>query len=375
MPTSGPIPSQDIVKLIKEKRILTGKHFKNSSIQPASVDLRVGRKAYQLDGKFLPYPGEKIEKLLAKNLGPHSPRLDLSKPAHLNVHTSYLIEIEEALDLPDHLFGTVNPKSSTGRVDLQVQTIIDGYPRYDQIPLGYKGKLYVIVTPNSWPVIIREGEKLNQLRLFQNRRMIFSDADIRSIHHDYGIVLDESGKPIPDSKLRLDNGLLLGVDLSRKIVSYTSHYTGEYLDLSRRNIDSQGFFQPVSFQGPRLILVKDRFYIFSTVEKVRVPPNFAAEMSTHDPSSGEFRAHFAGFFDPGFGYGRNGEIRGANAVLEVRPHDTQIILRHDQPICRLLFEEMVRPPERVYGDKETETNYQAQKGPKLAKYFIGGGVK
>lgn len=375
MPTSGPIPSQDIERLIREKRIRIGRHFKDSSIQPASMDLRVGRRAYQLDGKFLPREGESVEKLLSRALGKYSPRFDLRRPTHFNLNTSYLVEIEEELNLPDHLFGTINPKSSTGRIDLQVQAVVDGHSRYDRVPPGYKGRIYLIVTPNSWPIVLSEGEKLNQIRFFQNRRTILSDEDLRSIHRDYGIVMDERGRPIPESKLRLDDGLLLGVDLSRKIISYASHYTGKYLDLSRRDINPDNFFQQVPFSGSNLILVKDHFYIFSTVEKVRIPPTFAAEMSTHDPSSGEFRAHFAGFFDPGFGYGRDGKVSGANAVLEVRPHDSQIILRHDQPICRLLFEELVRTPDRIYGDKVTETNYQAQLGPKLSKYFVGGGVK
>src|SRR3990167_6989137 len=282
MPTSGPIPSQDIERLIKEKKIRTGRHFKDSSIQPASVDLRVGRMAYQLDGKFLPREGGKIEKLITQTLGPYSPRLDLRKPSHLNLGTSYLIEVEEELDLPKHLFGTISPKSSTGRIDLQVQAVVDGHSRYDQVPPGYKGHIYLIVTPNSWPVILQGGEKLNQLRLFQNRRMILSDEDLRSVHRDYGLVFGTDNKPIPESKLRLDDGLLLGIDLSRKIVSYTSHYAGKYLNLSSRNVASQNFFQEVRFSGSNLILIKDHFYIFSTTEKVRIPPNFAAEMSTHD---------------------------------------------------------------------------------------------
>lgn len=369
MPTSGPIPSQDIEKLIQDKKIRTGRHFRPDQIQPSSIDLTVGRRAYQLDGKFLPREGEKVEKLLSQTLGPLSPRLDLRKPAHLNLGTSYLVEVEETLSLPDHLFGSINPKSSTGRIDLQVQTVLDGHSRYDSVPAGYKGSLYLIVTPNSWPVILRQGDKLNQLRLFQNKRMILSDDDLLSIHRDYGLAFGPDGNPVPEKKLRLDNGLLLGVDLSRKIVGYSSHYTGKYLDLARRDVNSDSFFQPIHFAGSNLILVKDSFYIFSTVEKVRVPPLFAAEMATHDPSSGEFRAHFAGFFDPGFGYGKEGEIDGASAVLEVRPHDAQIILRHGQPICRLLYEELVRPPERIYGERGLSTNYQAQTGPRLAKYF------
>jgi dCTP deaminase len=172
MPTSGPIPSQDIEKLIQDKKIRTGRHFRADQIQPSSIDLTVGRRAYQLDGKFLPREGEKVEKLLSQTLGPLSPRLDLRKPAHLNLHTSYLVEVEETLDLPDHLFGSINPKSSTGRIDLQVQTVLDGYSRYDSVPAGYQGSLYLIVTPNSWPVILRQGDKLNQLRLFQNKRMV-----------------------------------------------------------------------------------------------------------------------------------------------------------------------------------------------------------
>jgi dCTP deaminase len=364
----GALPSQLIKQISNLKQITSlEKPLKDKSIQPASADLSVDSWGYCVKSTFLPKESEKVADVVKKyQLFP----VDLSNGFVLNTGSTYVFKLNERLNLSEDIFAYTSPKSSTGRVNLWVRTLADNVARLDRIPAGYKGPLYVMVSPKSWPVILKKNESLNQIRFFKSE-VNLSDFELKLLHQEIGLLYDKNGKKIETNGFISDNGILLTADLQQKVIAYQAKGTVNILDLAKRNYYSlEDFFRPIyGSKDAELILEQGSFYLLSSYEYVRVPIDYSAEMVAYDISSGEFRSHYAGFFDPGFGYGKNGETKGRPAVLEIFPHEN-VILRHRQPVCKMIYEQMAVRPDRVYGvDERIGSHYYTQSGIKTSKHF------
>lgn len=363
---TGAVPCQEIKNLIKNGHVINGRL---ENIQPSSLDLSIGEKIYRLPSVFLPRHDEKVEDVaLALGAEPY----DFNLPLELN--TSYLVKLNEELNLPSEVYAYSNPKSSTGRVDLHVAVLSDGIPRFDSAGnKGYHGSLWAFVKPRSFRIKISPGDALLQLRFFYSDTR-FTEKDLGLFYDSYQPFFSSSEEFIARDKIKIsdhDGGLIMTLDLRGELVGWRSEGSQKFLDFSKKShYKPMDFFTPIYRDSKNFISVrKGDFYILYTSEKLRVPPDFAAEIMPVDVRNGEYRSHYAGFIDPGFGYGKNGEIKGRSIVLELRPFEDDIILRNNQPICKVIFEKMAARPEAVYG--ETGSNYASQSGPRLSKHFVG----
>ena len=297
--------------------------------------------------------------------------IDLTRgDAVLDKMRPYLIPLLEHLALPPDLRGRTNPKSSTGRVDVFTRVITDESYRFDEIAPGYHGGLYLEVVPLSFTVRVRQGLALNQLRLVHGRASL-SDEELRRLQRERP-VLFRSGAPVPERDFATANGLFLSLDLRGNAEGRVGHRARAYaplLELSQTDaFRAEDFWEPVyREEGDRVVLAPERFYLLLSDESVVVPPDLAAEMTAYDPTSGELRTHYAGFFDPGFGYDPSGGLDGSRAALEVRAHDVPFMVEHRQRVCKLTFEHMMAPPEKLYG-RDIGSNYQGQVET-LGKHF------
>jgi dCTP deaminase len=366
--TTGILPYQDIVKLINGGRINAAAPVEDTQIQPASLDLRLGAAAWRVRASFLPGKGSpvsaKIERMMMH-------RIDLTQPTVFEKGCVYIAEIMEELRLPADISGRSNPKSSTGRLDIFTRLIADGGTVFENVPEGYRGKLYLEIVPRTFSVLAQQGARLNQMRFVRGNPPP-SDQKIDDLHTANTLVFAKTGTPMDAV---VNDGLWISVDLEGdnsngdgSIVGYRAKRHAPLIDLSRINYyEPQEFWEPLASDAHRsLVLNPDDFYILMSRERVRIPPNFAASMVPYDPSMGEFRIHYAGFFDPGFGYGNN-DVNGARAVLEVRSHEVPFLIEHGQCVGRLIYERLLGKPERLYG-VHIGSNYQAQ-GLKLSKQF------
>jgi dCTP deaminase len=362
------LPSQALVAA-RADELITGRFtIPPKNIQPASLDLRLGEQAFALDCSFLPDSRTTVEeKLRLAKLVQGSP-IDLTNGARLERNRPYLIPLMEELRLPDELAGRTNPKSSTGRLDIFTRVITDGWARFDEIHNGYCGKLYLEVVPRSFPIVVYPELCLNQLRLFigDPRPNGLTIYDL----HDQSPLLFEDATALPRDRLDVAfDGLFLTLDLDGDSPGYKAKRTTPLLDLSREGeYEVEDFWEPLKpAPDRRVVLEPEEFYLLISREKVSVPPQLAAEMAAYDPTAGELRTHYAGFFDPGFGYDPSGAFPGSRAVLEVRARDVPFMIEHGQRICKLTFERMLEPPERLYGDA-IGSSYQYQ-GITLSKHF------
>ncbi len=359
----GVYPSQWIRKAIDAKHIrsrFTLPDEEINQLQPASLDLRLGEKAYRLRCSFLPGEDTVSNKLEQYAMGPE---VDLRDGAILERNVPYLIPLEETLALPDDVRAKANPKSSIGRLDIFTRVITDNGPRFDEIARGYQGKLYLEVFSRTFTIKIASGQTMNQLRLVEGSARVNGDEISRRLPE---IVV--SGSDVRS----VDNGLFLSLDLGGDdsgLVGYRARRNSELLDLSSRGLDPELFWEPVTPEkgAARLVLEPEEFYLLISREAVAIPPDLAAEMTAYDPTSGELRTHYAGFFDPGFGYAEDTAKRGARAVLEVRAHDVPFVVEDGQRICTLGFERMRDEPEILYGEV-IGSSYQSQVSF-LSKYF------
>jgi dCTP deaminase len=366
---AGVYPSQWIRKAIEARQIrsrFTLPDEKENQLQPASLDLRLGEKAYRLRCSFLPGDETVTDKIARYAMGT---ALDLRDGAILERNVPYLIPLEEELALPADVRAKANPKSSIGRLDVFTRVITDRGPRFDEISSGYEGKLYLEVFSRTFTIKISSGQSLNQLRLSEGRSSV-SDEEI-SKRSDEIVVSQASRSGVRE--LSFSNGLFLSLDLrgdDTGLVGYRARRNSELLDLSQRGLDPELFWEPVRPEkgSSRLVLEPEEFYLLISREAVAIPPDLAAEMTAYDPTSGELRTHYAGFFDPGFGFSDDPARRGARAVLEVRAHDVPFVVEDGQRICTLAFERMRDDPEILYGDV-IGSNYQAQTSY-LSKYFL-----
>lgn len=361
---TGAIPIQLIRQMIESGYI---KNAKEENLQPSSIDLTITDEIYRMKGSYLPRRGEQIREIIEAG---SLIKASLDQPLELN--SIYLIRLNEELNFPEEIYAYTNNKSSTGRINLQTRLIVNGAPTFDMIPKGYQGDLWLEVVPKSFPVKLAAGEKLNQMRFF-NADTRLSQLEHRLAYDKHNLFYNEKGEPIPPNEdIFSGNGLTMTVDLtSQELIGYKCVPTAtKILDYSARDLNPEDFFEPIMRPTDEsIVLRRSDFYILSTKEFIRVPNEYAVEMIAYDPSKGEFRSHYAGFFDPGFGYGKNGVIKGTPGVLEVFTHDNDFVLRDGQPICRMMYESLAEPAEIVYGDESLSSNYYAQRGPRLSKHF------
>jgi dCTP deaminase len=354
------LPDREIAALFDRGSLSAPRPLDADQIQPASLDLRLGAKAWRVRASFLPGPESTVADKLDR-LKLHE--IDLTAGAVLETGCVYVAPLLETLDLPDGVAASANPKSSTGRLDIFTRVMSDRGQEFDKIPPGYSGPLYIEISPRTFPIIVRTGSRLSQIR-FRKGTATLSESELAVLHAREKLVAAEA----PNIT---GGGIALSIDLSgdrNGLVGYRGkHHTG-LIDVDRRAAnDVLDFWEPLHARGAReLILDPDEFYILVSQEAVHVPPDFAAEMTPFDPLVGEFRVHYAGFFDPGFGHSAAGGT-GSRAVLEVRSHEVPFILEHGQIVGRLVYEHMLAKPDTLYG-RELGSNYQAQ-GLKLSKHF------
>ena len=341
------------------------KNADDKNIRPASLDLAITSEVYRIEEVFLPRKGEAVRDLLklARPTTHH-----LSHPLEKNV--TYIARIKETMHLPPDVYCICNPKSSTGRIDIQTRVIADGVPRYDTImPGGYSGELWTLITPKSFPVLLPSDESLSQIRFF-NSDTTLNHSTLYDEYASSPLLYDKNalGIPFDDLASDKDGSLILSVDLDMDTVGWECLGSAHVLDISKRNYyQPTDFFQPIVKVNGHIRLRQGAFYILYTKERVHVNPLLACEMIPMDEKSGEFRAHYAGFIDPGWGWGLNGEVKGRRLVLEVRPFE-EIVLRDGQPISKIRFCRMIERPRDVYD--AIDSNYtQEAPSPRLSKHF------
>lgn len=357
----GVVPSQDLADCLRQGVIGCPRPIAEDQLQPASIDLRLGPRAHRVRASFLPGSSHAVAQRIPF-VAMHE--VDLTgKGAVLEKGCVYIVPLLETLALPADISGVANPKSSTGRLDIFTRLITDHATEFDRVAPGYRGPLYAEISPRTFSVLVHEGSRLNQLRL-KVGQAVCSDDDLRALHQRTNLV---DGTP----KIR-DGGVAVTVDLDggeNGLVGYKARHHAELIDLDRVNhYDPQDFWEPVTARpGRGLVLTPDDFYILMSREAITVPSDHAAEMIAYDTLMGEFRVHYAGFFDPGFGDSAAGGA-GSRAVLEVRSHEVPFMLEHGQTVGRLLYEPLTRPPDRLYGTG-IGSSYQRQR-LRLAKQFL-----
>ena len=359
----GILPDRLIAALAEAGGIPTTRQFAADQIQPASLDLRLGAVACRVRASFLPGPGSTVARRIAE-LKLHE--FALTDGAVLETGCVYIVPLIESLNLPPEIAAVTNPKSSTGRLDVFTRVIADETRGFDRIEGGYRGPLYAEISPKTFPVLVREGSRLSQIR-FRHGDAILGGEALRALHARERLV--------DRTEAVMGEGVAVSVDLSGSetangagIVGYRAKRHTAVIEVERRAAyEVADFWEPIPARADRsLILDPDEFYILASTEAVQVPPDYAAEMVPFDPLVGEFRVHYAGFFDPGFGYAGAGG-KGSRAVLEVRSREVPFILEHGQIVGRLVYEKMLARPDAMYGQR-IGSNYQAQ-GLKLSKHF------
>ncbi len=349
MNLNGVIPVQQIKGLIEKGGIKSEYPITESQFQPASLDLRIGNKAYRIRSSFLPQRCSVEERL--NDLFMYE--IDLEKNGILEKGNIYLIPLMEELNLPADIRGRTNPKSTTGRLDIFTRVITDRSHRFEDIDYGYKGKMYLEVVTRSFTIKIKPGHTLNQLRLFSGEGRL-NDSELCSIYDRYSLLYGEDGNPLKIKDIKISDGLFMCINLkgdNHGIIGYKAKRNSAVIILDKIGFyDSADYWEPIyPPKNDFLILEPEEFYIFSSKERVRVPLEYAAEMVEYDAGSGELRTHYAGFFDSGFGYGAKGEMKGTKAVLEVRPHDVPFRIEDNQIFFKIKYERMLDTPATYYG--------------------------
>lgn len=329
----------------------------DAQIQPASLDLRLGTIAYRVRASFLAGHGRTVAERIAEF---EMHRVDLTDGAVLEKGCVYVVPLMERLRLPTGVTAVANAKSSTGRLDLLTRTITDGGVEFDRIAAGYDGPLYAEICPRSFSVLVRPGMRLNQIR-FRRGQAVLTDAELSALH---------KAEPLVNGQALISEGLGFSVDLAagpEALVGYRAKPHTGIIDLDLiGHYSASDYWEPVRTREGRIILDPGAFYILVSREAVTIPPDYAAEMAPYLAMVGEFRVHYAGFFDPGFGHGAAGGL-GSRGVLEVRCHEAPFVLEDGQVVGRLVYERMQSRPERLYG-AGLASNYQGQ-GLKLSKHF------
>ena len=356
---TGILPAHAIRALVQDREIWATREIDADQVQPASLDLRLGTTAYRLRASFLPGPNSSVMDKV-KEFAFH--QIDLTEGAVLETGCVYLVPLMEALALSERTSAAANPKSSTGRLDVFTRLITDHGAEFDQVEAGYKGHLYLEISPRTFSILVRAGSRLSQIR-FRRGQPSHSDAETQRLHDREKLV---------DGVADINGGLALSVDLKGDVETGLVGYRGKrhsgLIDVDLRNgYRVLDFWEPIyANDGLNVVLDPNEFYILASCEAVHVPASHAAEMVPYNPLVGEFRVHYAGFFDPGFG-ARAAGGSGSRGVLEVRSHDVPFILEHGQIIGRLIYERLTDEPTELYG-QGIGSSYQKQ-GLKLSKHF------
>ncbi len=358
----GAIPFQLINEMMASGYI---RDADEKALQPSSLDLTLTDEVYRLRGSYLPRPGEPV-----KDIAEHGALYKTNLNLPLEIGGIYLIRLKESFQLPPGIRALASNKSSSGRIDLRSRLLVDGVARFDSVPAGYHGSAWLEVIPKSFPVLLHPGDRLNQMRFFYGDARL-SSLEHRMLYDRYHLLRSPTSAIIPPTEEIVRDGVTMTIDLHREgIIGWRAlRGASHVLDTHKFDHDPRDFFETIEHSHKdELTLHPGTFYILATQEKIIVPPTFAAEMANYDPSKGEFRSHFAGFFDPGWGWTEQDEKRGAAAVLEVESYGHDFVLRHGQPICLMVYERLIAPPEKTYG-QELHSNYSFQEGPRLAKWF------
>ena len=355
--TTGLLPSQAIRKLIDQGRISASPAITEEQIQPASLDLRLGEIAHRVQASFLPGQLSTVEERI-RDL--RMMRVDLTRAAILEKGCVYIVPLLESVNLPADVSARANPKSTTGRLDIFTRLITDYGAEFEGVAAGYKGKLYAEIVPRTFTVAVRAGMRLNQLR-FVRGKPTSPDSVISALDEEQNLVYLDENSPI---KAQVDRGLMISVNLEAaepsEVIAYRAKRNSPAIELDKVNHYSPEDFWDIKYQPKNKALILDPgdFYILASKERVRVPPECAAEMIPIDTSVGEFRIHYAGFFDPGFGYGLS-DIKGTRAVLEVRAHEVPFMIEHRQVVGRLKYMRLLSRPDKIYGS-DIGSSYQRQ---------------
>src|SRR5271167_3276588 len=365
---AGVLPSQLLREAVSREWLVAGAwRIPPESIQPASVDLRLGEHGWALRCSFLPDSDSTVEEKV-KDVAFDT--IDLRDGATLERDRPYLVPLVEQLRLPGEIRAKANPKSSTGRLDVFTRVLTDRNHRFDEIGTGYQGKLYLEVVPRSFAIRVQTGLALNQVRLISGDARL-GDSELLALHGQCPLLYVDS-EPVSESELSLADGLFLSLEVSAdtdSIVGYRAKKNSLPIDLTRPGaLRWQDYWEPVRPEAHRrIVLEPEVFYLLLSSEGVCIPPCYAAEMLAYDPTAGELRTHYAGFFDPGFGYTRGRSSHGSRAALEVRARDVSFMVEHRQPVCKLAFERMAAEPDVLYGE-DIGSSYQGQL-TMLSKHF------
>ena len=350
---NGSLVYQDYINFIN-KNLIIAENIKNNQIQPSSIDLSLSEECYEVKHSFLSYNSKVRDKL--KDLA--IKKINLNKSFIFKKNKTYIVRLNESLNLPNKVFGHCNPKSSTGRLDIFCRLLVDYAEEYEKIPKNYKGEIFLEITSRSFDVAFRENNCLNQLRLVSKNHYYLTDKQLFNLNKKQKI----SNQTKND--IKIDNGLKLSVDLAgSNIVAYVAKKYTPVLNFSKiKSHKINDFWNIIIKDNKKLLIEKNKFYILRSKEKVIIPPNLAGEMIAYDTGIGDFRAHYAGFFDPGFGLSN-----GSYAVLEVKTNEVPFLLEDSQTIARIKYEKLNKNSNIVYG-KDIKSNYQNQ-GLKLSKHF------
>jgi len=365
---AGLLPRQRIRALIAHRKLVrAAPDIEESQLQPASLDLRLGARAFRVRASFLPGRAKTVEEQLDQL---KYDEIDIERGAVLERGCVYVVEVLEHLNLPESISALANPKSSTGRLDIFTRLIANYSDVFDSVHGKYEGKIYTEISPSTFSIRVRKGSRLNQMR-FRRRNPAQRESGKFDLS-DRELLKRHQRQPLVDGEIMLRNGLILSIDLSGApedgLVGYRAQRYSDVIDVDAvGRYDARDFWEPVYVRKDRkLILDPHQFYILASRERVCIPPDLAAEMVPIDPMMGEFRVHYAGFFDPGFGLSADGRPT-ARAVLEVRSHEVPFVLEHGQAVGRLVYEPLAEPPDLLYG-QTAASNYQGQ-GLKLSKHF------
>lgn len=367
--TTGILPSQAIKDLLSSGRVTASRPISEEQIQPASLDLRLGEMAHRVQASFLPGPRSTVEEKIRQL---RMSRVDLTRATVFEKGCVYIVPLLEEVNLPADISAKANPKSTTGRLDIFTRLITDYGVEFERVPAGYKGKLYAEIVPRTFTVGVRAGLRLNQLRFIRGNPPS-RDSDLSLLDDEHKLVFLDEDNPV---KAQIDRGLKITVNLRAEddsgIVAYKARRNAPAIELANLNHYSPEEFWEIKREreNKSIILDPGDFYILASREKVRVPPEFAAEMVPFDPSIGEFRIHYAGFFDPGFGYGTS-DVKGTRAVLEVRAHEVPFVIDHAQVVGRLVYTQLLSRPDKIYG-VGIGSSYQ-QQALTLSKQFRRSG--
>ncbi len=376
--SQGILPYQQITRLITSGAIRSLVPIEDRQIQPASLDLRLGRKAYRLISSFLPELSAITNRLNVLDFYQSDLvmyEMDVTDGAILEKGHVYLVPLLESLQLPKTLRARANPKSTTGRLDVFTRVVTDLNAGFDEIRAGYDGPLYLEVVPRSFAIRVKTGYSLNQIRFVRGEATV-SDAALQTLHTQTPLLYHNvsTKKSLTSRDLRTERGLFLRIDLkgddrsASPIIGYRAKKNSHVIDLSK-----VGYYAALDFWEPlyrhrqdSLLLEPEEFYILASKERIRVPPGYAAEMVAYEAACGELRTHYAGFFDPGFGFG-NRELHGTQVVLEVRPHDVPFLIHDGQTFFKVVYDRMLDVPTQLYGTA-LGSSYQRQ-GLTLSKHF------